>query len=354
MGISARKEKILQAVVDSYIVSCEPISSSVIQSNYLPDLSSATIRNELATLEELGYLEQPHTSAGRIPTAEAYRLYVDKLMPKRKLSRSELNIVKQYFNHKMTEIDEILRSTAKVISEITNLTSLAVIPNVKDAQINDVKIVKLTSNTALVIIVTNLGVLRDSMVELGEDFSEEYFFAASKFIGQAFKGHTFKEFTNVDKIVKDVKSEYKKLFDAIFKLIKNYAVDGMPFDVAIEGSSKLLQQPEYSNVEKAKQMLEFIETKDKLMPLVKKDGAPEDMRLNVRIGKVGGGETSPECAVVTASYSVNGVNIGDAGVIGPIRMDYSKVVSVLDYIGKTISDLNEEKPNLNNPEQDKK
>ena len=117
MGISERKEKILQAVVDSYIVSCEPISSSTIRQTYLPELSSATIRNELATLEEMGYLEQPHTSAGRVPTAQAYRLYVDKLMPRRKLSKSELSIVKQYFNEKITEIDDILKNTAKVISE---------------------------------------------------------------------------------------------------------------------------------------------------------------------------------------------------------------------------------------------
>ncbi len=344
MGISARKEKILQAVVDSYIVSCEPISSSVIQSTYLPELSSATIRNELATLEELGYLAQPHTSAGRIPTAQAYRLYVDKLMPKRKLSKSELKIVRQYFNHKMTEIDDILKSTAKVISEITNLTGVAVIPNVRNAKIEDVKIVKLTSRSALVIIVTDMGVLKDGMVELAEDFSEEYFLSASRFIGPAFAGYTLLQLTDPDRVVTQICAEYRKLFDAIIKMIKEYAVDGAPTDVVLEGSAKLLDQPEYANIEKAKQMLELIETKDRLMPLVKSDSA-EDMRLNVKIGKTGGEDGSPECAVVTASYSINGVNIGDAGVIGPIRMDYSKVVSVLDYIGRTISVLDEKKSN---------
>ena len=350
MGISARKEKILQAVVDSYIVSCEPISSSVIQSEYLPELSSATIRNELATLEELGYLEQPHTSAGRIPTAEAYRLYVDKLMPKRKLSKQELKIVKQYFGHKMTEIDEILRNTAKVISEITNLTGVAVIPNLSSAVIEDVKIVKLAPKTALVIIVTNMGVLKDGVIETAEEFSEEYYLSASRFIGASFRGYSFKQLANPEKVIREIENEYAKLFNAIYNMIKNYATEGMGADVVLEGSSKLLAQPEYAKIEKAQAMMEFIETKDKLMPMVQSGGKFNDMRLNVKIGKAEEKDGSVECAVVTASYSVGGVNIGDAGVIGPIRMDYSKVVSVLDYIGKTISVLPTQNENNNDKE----
>ncbi|MDE7395038.1 MAG: hypothetical protein K2M95_02815, partial [Clostridiales bacterium] len=139
MGLSGRKEKILQAVVDSYINSCEPISSAEIQEHHLPALSTATIRNELAALEEMGYLAQPHTSAGRVPTAEAYRLYVERLMPRRKLTRSELKTVKRYFNRKITELDDILKSTAKVISEITNLTGVAFSQDAHDAEIQNIK-----------------------------------------------------------------------------------------------------------------------------------------------------------------------------------------------------------------------
>lgn len=193
MAISERKEKIIQAVVDSYIVSCEPISSAEIKENYLPNLSSATIRNELSALEEMGYLAQPHTSAGRVPTAEAYRLYVDKLMPKRKLSKSELKVINSYFDHKITEIDEILRSTAKVISEITSLTGVAVIPNIYGATIESVKIVKITEKSALVIIVTNYGVLKDATITLESDLDEQYYAKASNFISSAFHGRKVSE-----------------------------------------------------------------------------------------------------------------------------------------------------------------
>lgn len=337
MGISGRKEKIIQAVVDSYIVSCEPISSAEIKENYLPDLSSATIRNELAALEEMGYLAQPHTSSGRVPTAEAYRLYVDKLMPKRKLSKSELKVINSYFDHKITEIDTILKNTAKVISEITNLTGVAVIPDVTNAVVESVKIVKLNDRSALVIIVTNLGIMKDATVDIASSLGDDYFAVASNFITAAFKGRTIGEIIEPGDLIDEIKKEYEKLFKAIIKIIKDYVESGGAADVVLEGSTKLLDQPEYANVRKARAMLGMLEAKDQLVPMLK---SPDNVNLSIRIGKDNEmGEGMPECAIVTANYQVGGVTIGNAGVIGPIRMDYSKVVSVLDYIGKTLSDM---------------
>ena len=328
MGISGRKEKIIQAVVDSYIVSCEPISSAEIKENYLPDLSSATIRNELAALEEMGYLAQPHTSSGRVPTAEAYRLYVDKLMPKRKLSRSELKVINRYFDHKITEIDAILKNTAKVISEITNLTSVVV---------DSIKIVKLNDSSALVVIVTNLGILKDATVEIASALGDEYFTVASNFISAAFKGKTIGEIIQPDDLIEEIKKEYRQLFKAIIKIIRDYVEEGGVGDIVLEGSTKILSQPEYANVEKARAMLEMLEAKEQLVPMLK---SPENVSLNIKIGRDNEmADGVPECAIVTANYQVNGVTIGNAGVIGPIRMDYSKVVSVLDYIGKTLNVL---------------
>ena len=347
MAISGRKEKIIQAVVDSYIVSCEPISSAEIKENYLPELSSATIRNELAALEEMGYLAQPHTSSGRVPTAEAYRLYVDKLMPKRKLSKNELKVINRYFDHKITEIDAILKNTAKVISEITNLTSVAVIPNLTGAVVESIKIVKLNDKSALVIIVTNLGVLKDATVDIASSLGDEYFVTASNFISAAFNGKTIGEILEPDKLIEEIKKDYEQLFKAIITIIKDYVENGGVGDIVLEGSAKILGQPEYANVEKARAMLEMLETKEQLAPILK---SPDNVSLNIKIGKDNEmGEGMPECAIVTANYQVNGVSIGNAGVIGPIRMDYSKVVSVLDYIGKTLNVL----PEADNDEKHK-
>ena len=252
MAISPRKEKIIQAVVDSYIVSCEPISSAQIKNDYLPELSSATIRNELAALEEMGYLEQPHTSAGRIPTAEAYKLYVNKLMPRHRLTKSELKVMNSYFDRKITEIDDMLRSTAKMISDLSG------------AVIESVKIVKLNSTSALVIIVTNLGVLKDAKIELNSDMPESYFVAASEFITDAFGGHTIGEVVEPDELIDGVKREYENLFRAIIDILEDYVSGGGVGDIVLEGSSKILDQPEYANVKKARAMLGMLEEKDRL------------------------------------------------------------------------------------------
>ncbi|MBE5731160.1 MAG: heat-inducible transcription repressor HrcA [Clostridiales bacterium] len=334
MALSGRKERILRAVVDSYIDSCEPISSSVIQEQYLPELSSATIRNELASLEDMGYLTQPHVSAGRIPTADAYRLYVDRLMPRRKLTKSEINVVKKYFNHKIKDIDEVVKSTAKIISEITNLTSVAYVEDVKDDLITNIKIVKIMPTVALFIIVTDRSIIKDTTANVAEELKDEYFDAASRFATTVFGGRRISEITS-GKVVKEVHREYKHIFDAIITILKSYEVTDS--DISIEGSSKILEQPEFSNLEKARAMLRVLDSKEQLYPVLKSGNT----ELTVKIGseELGG---MPDCAIVTASYDIDGVGVGSAGVIGPMRMDYSKVISVLDCISKIINSLDKE------------
>lgn len=335
MGLSNRKEKILQAVVDSYINSCEPISSAEIKEHHLPLLSSATIRAELVKLEDLGYLVQPHTSSGRIPTAEAYRLYVEKLMPKRKLTRQELQTVKRYFNRKITELDDILKSTAKVLTEITNLTSVAYSQNDGDAIIQNIKMVKVTDTTALVIVVTNQGILKDAAVSVSSSVSDDYFLTASKFVTDCFGGYSIAEILKPQAIIREIRREYEQVYKTVLKILKSYSHDEMVSELVMEGSAKILEQPEYANLSKAKAMLEILDAKDQLIPVLNNNNS---MNLNITIGKDNEiRQGMPECAIVTANYSVNGVNIGKAGVIGPIRMDYPKVISVLDYISKTIN-----------------
>lgn len=350
MGLSGRKEKILQAVVDSYINSCEPISSAEIKEHHLPALSTATIRNELAALEEMGYLAQPHTSAGRVPTAEAYRLYVERLMPKRKLTRSELKTVKRYFNRKVTELDDILKSTAKVISEITHLTGVAFSQDIHDAEIENIKIVKVTGTTALVIIVTNFGILKDATVSVQDDVDDDYFTQAAQFMTSVFAGHKISEVLKPNALIKQVKKEYEQVFKTILKILRSYDHEEMVSDIVLEGSAKILEQPEYANLQKAKAMLELLDAKDELVPVLKNNDA---MNLNIKITKDNElKEGVPECAIVTANYSVRGVSVGQAGVIGPIRMDYPKVISVLDYIGKTINMLPEHAGSYDATEED--
>lgn len=332
MELSDRKEKIIQAVVDNYISKCTPISSSEIKDGYLPALSSATIRNELAALEEMGYLAQPHTSSGRIPTVEAYKLYVDKLMPRQRLTKEDIKTVKKYFGKKITEIDELLKSTAKVISEITNLTGVAVKENVRGAQIQNIKIIKIAQGSALVIVVTNLDIFKDAVVDIAESVSDDYCDAASGLVTDAFAGHTVEEVLSPDSIIKKVKKEYEEIFSKVIEVIKNYTYD-KPDDVMLEGGFKIFQQPEYASVEKARAMLEVLEAKQQLSSMIHDQSGNN---ITFKITESDGSGGLPECAIVTTNVNSGGVSVGKAGVIGPIRMDYSKIVSVLSYIGNII------------------
>lgn len=350
MKITERKEKILQAVIEDYIRTATPISSSEIQKSHLPALSSATIRNELSMLEEMGYLEQPHTSSGRIPTAEAYKLYVERLMPARRLSHGELNTIKRHFGSQLMQMKDVLKMTAKVISEITNYTTMVCVGGVAEAVIENIRIVKISAHNALVIIVTDLGILKDAAVETDEELSDEFFDSAAKFALSVFKGRRISEIMKPGKIIKLAVEEYKSFFDTILTILKEYAHDNRGEDIVLEGASKMFDYPEYSDINKAKAIMSVLDAKEQLYGILNSDDA---IQLNVNIG------TDPrtnlpmsDCAVVTANYTVSGKNIGKAGVIGPLRMDYGKVLSVLDYIGKLLNNRTGELPKLNTIKED--
>lgn len=322
--------------MEDYINSASPISSAEIKQKHLQSLSSATIRNELAALEDMGYLYQPHTSSGRIPTIEAYRLYVSKLMPKRKLNNAELKKIKSQFNLQMVQLKDVLKKTAQVISEVTNYTSLAFVEDITGAVVENIKIVKLTADSALVIVVTDLGILKDATVNTAEDMSDEFFTAVSNFMVAAFKGRKISEIAKPKNIINEVAKQYELFFDTVLDIIKQYYETVDADDFVLAGASKLLNHPEYSNISKAKAMIAVLESKEDLLPMLK---SKDDMNININIGKNNDNDTLADCAVITVGYSMGGKTIGQAGVIGPVRMDYSKVVSVLDYVGKMLAQI---------------
>lgn len=338
MPLSTRKENILKAVVTDYIENCQPVSSSEIQNKYFPEVSSATIRGDMSTLEEMGFLAQPHTSAGRVPTAEGYRMYVDKLMPSKKLSSSELKIINQTLKNKAGHLEDVVRSAARLISEITNLTAVGFTNANLGDRIKSIKVIKIADEMALFVVVTDRTVLKDAVASINTGITEEYLSQAGRFLTSIFEGVEISEVINADKFAARVREEYEKIYKALIKILREYGTTQLE-SLAIEGAPKLLQHPEYSNVKKAKAMLELLDAKSQLYPILKTN----DMNISIKIGhdnEIADG--LPECAVITASYEVDGVSIGNAGVIGPMRMDYSKVISVLNHIGKTITNLDKE------------
>ena len=305
MMMDARKFRILQAIIDDYILTAIPVGSRTISKKYEMGLSSATIRNEMSDLEELGYLDQPHVSAGRIPSAKAYRLYVDQLLQRGMIAADDTDSVCQYFSNRTHQMEDVISHAAQVLSGLTHYTALVTTPKGAELRIRNLQLVPVSSVSALVVIVTDGGIMRDTVVDVGKDMDADTLYAISRMLTEKLSGHT---------------AEGK---------------GGKP-RLALGGASNILNFPEYNDVEKAKNFLSILETKDQLVKLLEDHS---EMAFTVRIGPETGIPELSDCSLVTATYRLGDNTHGTIGVIGPTRMQYGHVFSVLNAMGKQLSEL---------------
>ena len=336
MELSDRKKKILQHVIDDYIETAVPVSSKSLTERHLSNISSATVRNELSALEELGYLTQLHTSSGRVPSAEAYKLYVSDLMIKDKLSEKEIDYIKKIFLDKADNLEEVIKNTTKVISELTSYTSVGVVTPDVDEKINMIKFFRYKPDTALVLIVTERRLLKDNYISVPESMNDEQLLEAESVLSRLCSGKSFEEICNIKDDINNEFSGYKNIFLNVVEALKVY-MTVQESDVIMEGQDKILDNPEYADINKIKNFLSVVTKKDKVMTLLTGDG--RDIKINVKIGTDEYEEIPRDCSLVTATYSANGTKIGTYGVIGPIRMDYQKVVAVLENVGKILESI---------------
>ncbi len=337
MELSERKKKILQIVVDDYIDTAVPVSSKAITEKYMSSISSATVRSELSALEELGYLTQLHTSSGRVPSPEAYKLYVSELMIKDKLTTKELNYIKNIFLEKTDNIESVLKNAVKVISELTDYTSVGVHSKGENDKLRQIKFFRFKPETALVLIVTDVKLLKDNYVTIPASMSDEQLEEASALINKLFSGKTFKEICKIEIDFNESFSGYKTIFVNVIEALKVYFAQDEQ-DVLMEGEEKFLKHADYLDVNRIKEFLSVVTKKEKVFNILTEDN--KDIKFNVKIGVDGDDGSIPkDCSVVSATYSANGNVIGTYGVIGPARMDYQKVVSVLENVGKILESI---------------
>ena len=320
--LSDRKKKVLNALVDSYITDAEPISSSAIKNKYMPDVSSATIRSELATLEELGYLVQPHVSSGRVPSAKAYRFYVDCLLSE--CGDTDVDGLDETLKRRMSSVEELVRETAKTVSDVTNYTSLMVLSGADSLTVKEVKLVDLYDDSALVLVITDAGVIKDKTVAVPKDADGNFIELANRILNATFAGKSLAEIGSSAPVLEENIEGMKALVDEVIRLLAEYK-RARESELYLEGADKIFQYPEARDVDNVRSFVSIISKKEKLHDLVAGDG---DLEIDVKIGEQAS-EDLKHMALVTARYSVDGKEIGHVGVIGPERMDYKKVMSVL-------------------------
>ncbi|WIF94810.1 heat-inducible transcriptional repressor HrcA [Caminicella sporogenes] len=336
MTLVDRKLKILQAIIDDFITTAQPVGSRTIAKKYNLGISSATIRNEMSDLEELGYLVQPHTSAGRIPSDLGYRLYVDVLMKHYELAAKQKLIIKQLLLDEINKIEDLVQQASKVLSHITNLTSLSLSPQFRKSKLKNIKLVKVDSDKVLLILVSNTGIVKNVLLRINEA-SQDVLDRIGNLLQHQLKGFSIDELS--DDVILNLKNEiveYGNTIESLVLILKNTLKEIDDREIYLDGLAHIFNLPEYTDINKAKQFISTIEKKDLLYEALK-DNYEED--ITIKIGRENNLEEIKDCSLITATYKLNGKVIGKIGVIGPTRMNYARIVPVMEYITKILTDI---------------
>ena len=335
MDLNHRKLRILRAIVDEYILSGTPVGSKVLSQNPSFKLSSATIRNEMADLEDLGYLEQPHTSAGRIPSDKAYRLYVNNMMQRSNLTDDEVKVMSAYCQNRVKGLDAVMRETANVLSNLTHYTALVMMPESATNRLRHLQLVPLAEGYALVVVVTDAGVARDSVIEVPTDMGPDELDRISRIISQRYFNCPMSVVG--ERLTKELDAELLDKGSFLTDLVDTMESAGTDAHrIALSGANNMLDFPAYGDIDRARQLLAVVEKKDSMYKLLKNAGPFE---ISFRIGSELGQNIFSDCSLVTATYRIGSMPVGTMGVIGPTRMPYGKVVSVLDYMSKSLGSI---------------
>lgn len=336
-----RKIKVLQAIIHSYITTAEPIGSRTISKKYNLGVSSATIRNEMSDLEDLGYLSQPYTSAGRIPSDKAYRLYVDKLMKDAKVNNEMKMNIKQKLYQEIGELDQLIQKSAKILSGVTKYTSLAVAPQIKKTILKHIQLVPIDEYKILLVLVSESGIVKNSILRIDEAISPNQLNKISNFFNARLTGYTFEEIGNKieEEIVKEM-YDLSSIIKKVIPIISQSAFEGLNHVTLFsDGVTNIFNFPEYNDISKAKSFISFIEDKDAVIDTLLNTGFND---VEIKIGSENCYDEIKDCSVITATYKINGKTIGKIGVIGPTRMNYSEVISTVKSIAESLNEVIEQ------------
>ncbi len=336
VDLDTRKQEILRTVIRSYIETAEPVGSEALAQRTRLGVSAATIRNEMATLEEMGYLAQPHPSAGRIPTDRGYRVYVDSLLEDQALSSGERTKLRRRLASALVERERVPEEIARTLATVTHYASLVAQSHPDRLVFKHLHLIPLSATRVLTVIVTNAGVLRGRTLDLLEPMEPEALDRLSRLVSQRLAGYSLGEITNevLTQVVGEVAWQQRVVRQLTEWLLRQMlAAD---HQVHIEGTVNILTQPEFRDARSARLVLEALEREEVLTDLLA--GTP-DRSVWITIGSEHRIEDLRGCSVVAAAYRVGGRSVGTLGIVGPTRMEYARVISLVRYLADSLSDV---------------
>lgn len=333
-----RINKILSVIIETYINTAKQVSSRYIAKNYDFGLSPATIRNEMAELEEKGYLTHPHTSAGRVPTDEGYRYYIDELIKVQKLTLEDIKEINSHFKVKFKILENIISVTSNLLSDISNQTSLILFPKLDKSTFKHVELIPLKDKKILIVLMTNTGVVKNSIVETDNTITKAQLRKISNFLNYELYDMPLSEIKEhlKKKMFQEKDTLYRLFKDTIdiFSLIfKNIHED----KILMEGMDHILDNPEFKDLEKSRLVFKMLGKKKKLIKFLRQNLEMDTMQ--VHIGKELPPDMVNDCGIITACYRISNKSIGCLGILGPKRMKYSRLIPFVDYVSTHVSKM---------------
>ncbi|MBR1780336.1 MAG: heat-inducible transcription repressor HrcA, partial [Oscillospiraceae bacterium] len=335
MELTERKKLILRTVVESYIATAEPIGSKAIAEKADLKCSSATIRNELAELERLGLLEQPHTSAGRIPSPAGYRFYVNELMEEHRLTMQETQAINDKLQLKMQELDRVIDQAGRMVSQLTSYPAFALTDRIQAATITRYDLLMVDSSSFIIVVMTSLNVVKNKLVRLSTEVNEPQLQLLNTLLNTSFVGKTADELEpELERVGEKAAGSAKSLIS----LVVSFALEVLEAvgrsTVHTAGANHILEHSEYQDVDKAHELLSYLDAGTDLGSL---PGVMESGDTRIIIGPENASAALKDTSVVMASYDIGDGMRGIIGVVGPTRMDYAKVTARLSYFAESLS-----------------
>ena len=338
MELNERKQKILEAIIQNYMETGEPVGSRTVSKYADMNLSSATIRNEMSDLEEMGYILQPHTSAGRIPSDKAYRLYVDTML---KNKNAEVEEMKGLLVEKADKIDLLLKQVAKLLADNTNYTTMVTKPKYQHKKIKFIQLNQIVDGQLLVLVVLDNNHVNNKFINLEEPLAENIVSQMNFLINTALNGLDFTEINMaMMQKIKEQAGAYGDLAGSVLDCVAEVMAEEDNAEIYTSGATNILKYPELTDKEKVTELLSTFEEKQMLEAWANDEtGEDKEHAIQVYIGEESPVESMKDCSVVTATYQIKEGVYGKIGIVGPKRMDYEKVVGTLEGCMQQLDDI---------------
>lgn len=332
--LTNRQLQILQVIIDDFIMSAQPVGSRTIAKKGEITFSPATIRNEMADLEEMGFLEKTHSSSGRVPSEKGYRFYVDHLVSPKSLTKDEKDKIETVFTDKIYELEKVAQKSAEILSEFTNYTSIVLGPEVFETRLKQLQIVPISDHTAVVLIVTDTGHVENRTVTVPKDISLSEIEKVVNILNERLRGVSLIDLhRKIQSEIYSVLKVHVMNYENIHEMILGAFGNNKGEKIFYGGKTNMFAQPEFNDIDKIRSLLTMIEKEKVIYDLLRTDKAG----LSVKIGQENKFEEMQNCSLITASYSIGTDHLGTIAILGPTRMEYSRVITLLNVISNDLT-----------------